>query len=55
MSLNPTNSTNQLIIFIFIFFLTFYMIMNFMFFNFIKTLKINFQKKNNMKNYNKFI
>nr|AMV74153.1 ATP synthase F0 subunit 8 [Rhopalosiphum padi] len=45
---------NWLILFLF-FFSTFYVIMNLLYFNFIKNLKINFFKKNNMKNYNKFI
>nr|YP_009728511.1 ATP synthase F0 subunit 8 [Indomegoura indica]QIA95424.1 ATP synthase F0 subunit 8 [Indomegoura indica] len=45
---------NWLILFIF-FFHTFYLIMNMLYFNFIKTIKIKILYKNNMKNYNKFI
>nr|YP_010175318.1 ATP synthase F0 subunit 8 [Neotoxoptera formosana]QSL98445.1 ATP synthase F0 subunit 8 [Neotoxoptera formosana] len=45
---------NWLILFIF-FFSMFYMIMNMLYFNFIKNNKIKFYFKNNVKNYNKFI
>ncbi|YP_009239938.1 ATP synthase F0 subunit 8 (mitochondrion) [Myzus persicae] len=45
---------NWLILFIF-FFSMFYLIMNLLYFNFIKNMKMKFSYKTNMKNYNKFI
>nr|YP_009338707.1 ATP synthase subunit 8 [Eriosoma lanigerum]AKM70160.1 ATP synthase subunit 8 [Eriosoma lanigerum] len=46
---------NWLILFIY-FMITFYIIMNLMYFNFIKIMKKkNWKKSNNIKNYNKFI
>nr|YP_010127199.1 ATP synthase F0 subunit 8 [Brevicoryne brassicae]QPO84583.1 ATP synthase F0 subunit 8 [Brevicoryne brassicae]UGY85912.1 ATP synthase F0 subunit 8 [Brevicoryne brassicae] len=45
---------NWLILFIF-FFSMYYLIMNLLYFNFIKNIKIEILKKNKMKNYNKFI
>ncbi|YP_002323933.1 ATP synthase F0 subunit 8 (mitochondrion) [Acyrthosiphon pisum] len=45
---------NWLILFMF-FFSMFYLIMNLLYFNFIKNIKMKIMKMNNTKNYNKFI
>nr|AGN73938.1 ATP synthase F0 subunit 8 [Aphis glycines]AGW80613.1 ATPase subunit 8 [Aphis glycines] len=45
---------NWLILFLF-FLSTFYLIMNFLYFSFIKNIKMKKNFKNQLKNYNKFI
>nr|YP_009542290.1 ATP synthase F0 subunit 8 [Aphis fabae mordvilkoi]YP_010571653.1 ATP synthase F0 subunit 8 [Aphis solanella]AYU56879.1 ATP synthase F0 subunit 8 [Aphis fabae mordvilkoi]UZH32913.1 ATP synthase F0 subunit 8 [Aphis solanella] len=45
---------NWLILFFF-FFMMFYLIMNFLYFSFIKTIKMKKNFKTQVKNYNKFI